>query len=197
MNPSHSISIDEILQRLSVSLNSRLWSILIVQEEDSIAVISELEESIPLFIDDSIEIITADCEVEEIIHQLHYSINSHILIHDFSGWAILKWKQFDYLRNSFAPNKGGIFLLTAQEVGLFQLHAPNFASWIGSRVYHIQFNSEVLTGNECEERLQTLREQTGKSDSQIIQLAEDDKLSLDPEYGEWLILLGRGDLIGR
>jgi hypothetical protein len=76
-------------------------------------------------------------------------------------------------------------------------YAPNFASWLGSRIFRLILGVELLTTEERQARLSALREWSGKSDSEVIALAELHKLPSDPEYGEWLILLEREDLIER
>jgi hypothetical protein len=71
------------------------------------------------------------------------------------------------------------------------------SSWIGSRVYDLELGLEILTEAESQQRLEALEQFTGKTDEEVICLAETGQLPTDPEYGEWLVLLGRGDLLER
>jgi len=54
-----------------------------------------------------------------------------------------------------------------------------------------------LTTEECDERIDALQEYLGKTNDEVITLAENRQLPTDPEYAEWLILLNRGDLLER
>jgi hypothetical protein len=55
-----------------------------------------------------------------------------------------------------------------------------------------------LTEEFRQQQLEDLRKSHGKTDSEIIALAEADRWPLEPgaDHHVWLILLGRGDLIG-
>jgi hypothetical protein len=76
-------------------------------------------------------------------------------------------------------------------------NAPNFVSWLGARIYQFQKDAEMLTQTERDRRLKALQENFEMSDQDVIDLAENRQLPSDPEFGEWLILLDRGDLLER
>jgi hypothetical protein len=189
-------SLDEILQRISSLPNANFWSVLIIAPEQQQPALIELEESIPIFIDEAVEIIAITPDVEAIIHIVQAS-EAYILLWQFDTWQPEQWQQFDYARSRFSHEKGGILLLTPHSAKQFQTYAPNFASWIGARVYDLQLGWEILTEAESQQRLEALQQFTGKTDVEVIRLAEAGQLPRDPEYGEWLVLLGRGDLLER
>ena len=189
-------SFDEILQRISTLLTANFWSILIIDSEQQEQALIELEESIPIFTDEVVEVIAITPDLEALIHAVQLS-EAYILLWQFDIWQPEQWQQFDYARSRFSHEKGGIFLLTPHAAAQFQTYAPNFASWIGSRVYELQLGLEILTKAESQQRLEALQEFTGKTDTEVIHLAETGQLPTDPEYGEWLVLLGRGDLLER
>ena len=189
-------SFDEILQRISTLLNANFWSILIIDPEQQEQALIELEESIPIFTDESVNVISITLDLEALIHTVRSS-EAYILLWQFDIWQPEQWQQFDYARSRFSHEKGGILLLTPHSAAQFQTYAPNFASWIGSRVYELQLGLEILTKAESQQRLEALQEFTGQTDTEVIHLAETGQLPTDPEYGEWLVLLGRGDLLER
>ena len=88
-------------------------------------------------------------------------------------------------------------MLSSESLKALFTYAPNFVSWLGARVYRFDKDREFLTTDERQARLSALREGLGLSDSQVIELAQARKLPLAPEYGEWLVLLNREDLIER
>lgn len=51
-----------------------------------------------------------------------------------------------------------------------------------------------MTEEEIAERLRQLREHYGLTDEDVLSQATQGTLSPEPEFVEWLILLGRGDL---
>jgi hypothetical protein len=189
-------SLDEILQRISSRPNDNFWSILVTAPAQQQQALTELEESIPIFIDEAVKVIAITPDVELLIHEVQSS-EAYILLWQFDIWQQKQWQQFDYARSRFSHKKGGILLLTPHSAAQFQIYAPNFASWIGPRVYDLQLGLEILTEAESQQRLEALQQFTGKTDAEIIRLAETGQLPRDPEYGEWLVLLGRGDLLER
>jgi hypothetical protein len=189
-------SLDEILQRISSLPNANFWSILVIAEDRQQQALTELEESIPIFIDEVVKVIAITPDVEALIDEVRSS-EAYILLWQFDIWQPEQWRQFDYARSQFSHDKGGIILLTPHSARQFQTYAPNFASWIGARVYDLQLGLEILTEAESQQRLAALQQFTGKTDAEVIRLAETGQLPTDPEYGEWLVLLGRGDLLER
>jgi hypothetical protein len=190
-------SLDEVLQRISTLPNANFWSVLVIASEQQQQALKELEEAIPIFIDEEVKIISITSDLEQLIEAVKASTEDYILLWQFDTWQSEQWQQFDYARSQFSHDKGGILLFTLHSAEQFQLHAPNFASWIGSRVYDLQLGLEILTEAESQQRLEALQQFAGKTHEEVIRLAETGQLPTDPEYGEWLILLGRGDLLGR
>jgi hypothetical protein len=190
-------SLDEILQRISSLPDANFWSVLVTSSEQQHRALTELEEAIPIFIDEVVKVIAVTSDLETLIQSVRAAAADYLLLWQFDMWQPKQWQQFDYTRSQFSHDKGGILLLTTHSAEQFSIYAPNFASWIGSRVYNLQLGVEILTEAESELRLEALRQFTGKSDAEVIRLAEARQLPTDPEYGEWLVLLGKGDLLER
>lgn len=53
-------SLDEILQRISSLPNANFWSVLVTSPEQQQQALTELEESIPIFIDEAVNIANVD-----------------------------------------------------------------------------------------------------------------------------------------
>jgi hypothetical protein len=189
-------SCDEILQRILSLPKHNSWSVLIVPAEQQQLAVEELEETIPVFLEESIHVISADINVAPLLESIHSS-DEFVFLWNFESWTAKDWKQLDYDRSQFSRDNGGLFLLTPETTASFQTQAPNFASWVGGKVYALQLGTEILTEAERQKRLETLQSSLGITHDEVIRLAEADELLADPVYGEWLILLDRGDLVGR
>jgi hypothetical protein len=189
--------IDEILQRLASLPDRNFWSALVVESDQHQQALAELEDSIPIFTDKPVKVLAITDDLASLIQAVQESEEGYVLLWQFEAWQPQQWHQFDFARSQFSRSPGGLLLLTPRSAGLFQTHAPNFASWVGSRLYDLQLGSEVLTEAEIQQRLEDLHELTGKTDAEVIQLAETGQLPPDPEYGEWLVLLNKGDWIER
>jgi hypothetical protein len=189
-------SCDEILQRILSLPKQNSWSVLIVPAEQQQIAVEELEETIPVFLEESIHVISADTNVATLLESI-YSSDEFVFLWNFESWTAKDWKQLDYDRSQFSRDRGGLFLLTPETAASFQTQAPNFASWVGGKFYDLALGTETLTEIERQQRLQILQDWLGKTNLEVIHLAETGELPSDPTYGEWLVLLGRGDLVGR
>lgn len=196
------ITVQETLSNIRVQPNSNIWSVLIINNDDIADVLEELIDGIEIFVESSVESINVeekinDFNIENIDKIFNPDVN-YFLLWGFDSWGDDQWRQLDYARSSLDhKNRCGLLLLSEPSAVRMIDQAPNFYSWINGRISHLILGAELLTPEECELRLVALREWTGLSDHEIIQKAESHQLPYDPEYGEWLILLGRGDLIAR
>jgi hypothetical protein len=190
------VSCDEILQRIYSLPKRNIWASLVVRSEQLNIALEELEETLPIFIDGDFRALEVTLDLEDLIRKVREA-DDYVLLWNFEQWGIQQWQEFDYDRSRFDRLNGGILLLTPSSANAFQKYAPNFASWVGSKVYDIELGTEILSEEALQQRLETLQAWSQKTNDEIIQLAEAGQLIVDPVYSEWLVLLGRGDLVER
>jgi hypothetical protein len=192
-----SISIDEFLQRVGSQPHGNIWSVLVTPNSDNYEVVEELEETLSIFTECEVGKISANNSVNIIVNNIQKSTEDYLIIYNFESWNNHNWCEFDRMRSRLLKNFGVVLVVSQESVVKMVANAPNIVSWIGSKVYAFTQGTELLTEEECKARLSTLREWSGYSDNQIIELAESQQLPSNPEYGEWLLLLSREDLIER
>jgi hypothetical protein len=190
-------STDELLQRIGSQSNENIWTVLVTDDLDLNDVIEELSETLSIFAECNVKVISAQNGVLNLVKEVIQSSEELVLIGNFENWSCEDWHQFDAARSQFSKPRGGFLILSDNSTELISNCAPNFCSWVGSRFYALDKNSEFLTISEREIRLSALRDWSGRSDAEVIACAEAHQLPPIPEYGEWLVLLGRGDLIER
>jgi hypothetical protein len=196
------ITVQEILSNIRVQPNKNSWSVLVINNDDVAEVLEELTDGIEIFVGSSVESINVEekvnsFNVESIDDIFNPNIN-YFLLWGFDNWADSQWQQLDYLRSSLDHEKRCGLMIMSQQAAIKMIPcAPNFYSWIDGKIFNLILGAELLTSEECELRLVALREWAGMSDDEVIKKAEAKQLPYDPEYGEWLILLERGDLIAR
>ncbi|WP_434299701.1 hypothetical protein [Corallococcus exiguus] len=119
-----------------------------------------------------------------------------LVLSGFDSFKLDDWMFVDGER-SLLQRQGSTLIVLGEEAlgGLFD-HAPNFASWLGGAAWRLEKRLPMLSSEEREERLWALRRWAGKTDREVIEEAERGLLPSDPPYSEWLVLLGRGDLLG-
>lgn len=72
------------------------------------------------------------------------------------------------------------------------LRAPHIRSWMGGKLFELE-----PARFPREERLAELRAAFKMSDEDVLRAATQGSLGEDPHFAEWLVLLGRGDLISK
>lgn len=115
-----------------------------------------------------------------------------ILLVGATGYGEEDWAVLDRQRTSLQRAGSTVFLTTAASFDALMRAAPNLASWLNA------FEREDARARIEErrgQRLEALRSTLGKADDEVIREAEAGRLPRDPEYAEWLTLLGRGDLL--
>jgi hypothetical protein len=157
------------------------------------AAIEELGAEIAA-IDDRIQIAKLQARAaEQLIADLATTPAELVLV-DARSFLAPDWAVLDRRRSSLAHPGVLILVTTPSSFNELMRSAPNLASWLGAQVF-----AYVRDGADAEparqRRLEGLRAWALRSDADVVRAAEAGTLPRDPEYAEWLVLLGRGDLL--
>ena len=191
-------SVDELLQRIGSRPDGNIWMILVVDIDDIESIAADLQDTIEIFSECATGTVSSEFGARDLINQISEASEEYFLLWKLDDWDNNEWKTFDALRSRLDKgSKGGLLVISEQANYLMVHNAPNFVSWLGARIYYLQKDAEILSDEECDRRIAALQEWTGKTNEEVIALAENRQLPTDPEYGEWLILLNRGDLLER
>jgi len=192
-------SIDELLQKTELRpSDSNSWMVLVAMPDDIQSTIDELQDSVDIFGECETVTISGESGARNLVKCIKEASQEYFLLNQFESWDNNEWKIFDTFRTHLDKNaNGGLVVLSEQSSRLMFSNAPHFVSFVGSRTYYLDKDADLLTSEECEQRLSALQEWSGQTNEEIIALAENRQLPTDPEYGEWLILLDRGDLLER
>ena len=191
-----SLSIDEFLQRIGPQPEQgNTCSALITSSLNSQQLVEDLQETLNLFPKCEVGCFSANDKTNTLVQQIKNATEDYLILWNFEQWDKNNWYEFDCMRSSLMRKRGLVLILSLESAKTMFSYAPNIVSWLGFRVYSFLKDTELLSFEEIQERLATLREWSGLTDSQIIEMAETRTLPPEPEYAEWLVLLERGDLI--
>lgn len=173
------------------------WMALVVGPQNDVpSVAHELAEELASLGDGDVASI-AEADGAEALASSLASRPGPVVVSGLDGWSAAEWAHFDHLRSRFSREERTALVLGGAAFERLMQEAPNFASWLGASVVSYQPTASVLTEAEREERLAVLRAGSGRSDDAVIALASAGTLPTEPEFAEWLVLLRRGDLLGR
>jgi len=192
-------SLDDFLHhRMLLQSSSNGWTVLIVDLNDIPSIVDDLKDTLEIFIESEIAIISGKKGAKDLDEQIREASQDYLVIFNLELWNEQEWNIFDGFRSSLDQDKkGGFLILCEQSVYLMNRNAPHFVSWASRKFYRLKKDAEMLTQTERDRRLNALQENFEMSDQDVIDLAENRQLPADPEFGEWLILLDRGDLLER
>lgn len=120
-----------------------------------------------------------------------------LLVSGFETLSDAAWEHLDLLRSRLERTQPALLVMAPKAMEQLIRHAPNLASWLGGQFLSWDGTAELLTPEEKEARLAHLREKLGKTDEQVIEMAQAGTPLDEPDYAEWLVLLDRGDLVRR
>jgi hypothetical protein len=118
-----------------------------------------------------------------------------LIVHSVSDWSDEDWLVLDRNRSALLSVTSVIFVMDSETLGGFLCAAPNLKSFVGARIYGIDFGGHVLAPEDIEVRLADLRSLFGWTDELAIAKAKAKEFPDDSRFFEWLVLLGRGDLL--
>lgn len=122
------------------------------------------------------------------------SLAGDVLLIGAEAYTEADWRLLDRRRSEFAREGVTVLLTMPTSFAVLMRVAPNLASWLGGSVFSYE-DIDALAMEQQESRLAALRAWSGKTDEDVRRAAEERRLPRDPEYAEWLIMLGRGDLL--
>lgn len=125
------------------------------------------------------------------------SATAAIVATDFSHYGDADWRHIDLLRSRFDRAEPLLLLMRPAEAGGLHTFAPNFSSWIGTGVFDFEPESPVQGMADRESRLAALQQRYEVTSDEMLRRVQGGQLPRDPEISEWLILIGRPDLIAR
>lgn len=190
------IALDELAFRVIESAEPNAW---VVAVADQPSVASSLRAEIERLggPEDTPPMIATIDSVGALFEAVHAHPNGTMIVIGAMVFSVDDWGSLDANRTRLSRNDLTVLLLDEAGAGRLENLAPNLASWVGGRVWRLADDAAApaLSPSEIEQRLTALRTWAGRKDAEVIQLAEAGQLPRDPEYAEWLTLLGRGELL--
>lgn len=155
---------------------------------------SELEDEIRANTSLSTRQLNAGTACGELINRAAACTEACLIIIGFDQWREANWKDFDANRGALSGRSSVIILVTAEGAKNLASAAPNIRSFIGTFL-PLEIPEIASADPGSEQRLSDLRLHYNLTDDEVVRRAEARQLPANPHFIEWLILLGRGDLV--
>lgn len=183
----------ELALRLNALRGTAVYAAYLAAPDQIEAAITELEDELQAF-DPSAAISVSPARGAGALVATLAAEPAEILLVQASEFSAADWALLDRRRSSIAHRGLLIFFTTPASFDELMRQAPNLASWLGGQVFAYPGDEPQLAAHR-EQRLAALRAWASRSDADVVAAARAGTLPLDPEYAEWLVLLGHGELL--
>jgi hypothetical protein len=181
--------------RLRASRGTAIYIIYLIPPGETGRIIAEVEEEIRALGEEAtVRTVGVPSGAVRLLHDLPV-VAADVLLVSAETYREADWRLLDRRRSALAREGAVVFVTTPASFAELMRVAPNLASWLGGLVFSHE-DPDALARAQIGPRLDALRVWSGKSDGDVVEEAERGLLPRDPEYAEWLVLLGRGDLLG-
>lgn len=136
-----------------------------------------------------------DTPPSSLIERLQSSPADVVVVSGLETWSGDDFAALDINRSRLETGRFVIFAADNPTAARLLDRAPNLRSFLATSVFTPTPDPSVMTPVEIEVRLRQLREFFRMGDEETVRRAEEGTLPTEPEFTEWLVLLGRGELV--
>ena len=197
MSDPRQIPLSEFSLRVAARPANGDWFVLAVPAGQLADTLDSLAVDIGAFTRSEPKVVNGVENAREFFDAVRGSKENVILIGGFESFSSPEWQLLDQYRSGLEGARVVVLVATRRQVDLLAQSAPNLASWMTGGIWRLGDDIEEISDAEQQARLAAFRTATGLTDDVVIERAAQGKLGSDPQFTEWLVLLGRGDLIGR
>ena len=187
----------EIGRRLEMrGLDSGAWFAVLKPDQDPDGALEDFAMDLAAKLDVPVRrVCAAGRPVEQLRADLHAPGNDAVLITSLDQRDLDHWRALDINRSGLARRGPIVLWLSAEGLTGLCRWAPNLKSFIGGSMFVAASHGGVMTAEERQQRLEQLAGHYRMSGEEVIRRAESGALPTEPQFVEWLVLLGRGDLV--
>ncbi|HXB71676.1 MAG TPA: hypothetical protein VNY05_25795 [Candidatus Acidoferrales bacterium] len=184
----------EIGRRLEIR-GSYAWFVVLRPAEEGGA-LENFVAGLSSVLDEPVRVVhTFGSSFEKLRSDLNESKSDPALITDLDQADADYWSAMDVNRSALL--REGAVVLWLSSFGLANLcgYAPNIRSFVGGSIFNLGTDGEAMTLDERDLRIAELESHFELKSADVIKRGESGVLPTEPHFVEWLVLLGRGDLV--
>jgi hypothetical protein len=186
----------QIVRRIDLSPTDETGVCILIAQKSDRSVVEELERELDVQIGETLAVIDAtSLSPAVLVGQVRSAEARVVLIAGLESWSAEAFTAIDVNRSQFETGKFLIFKLDSTTVAGFLDRAPNLRSSIGTSIFMAAADPSGMSPEEVANRLRGLSDRYGMAGEDVIGRAQSGTLPPDPDFAEWLVLLGRGDLV--
>ena len=184
----------EIGRRLEIR-ESYAWFVVLRPAEDGDA-LENFVADLSAVLDQPVRVVpSSGSSFEKLRGDLGESAGDPVLIADLDEADAERWRALDVNRSAWLREGAVVLWLSAAGVANLCSYAPNIRSIVGGSIFYLGTDGGAMTVAERDQRIADLESHFQMNSAEVIRQAESGVLPTEPHFVEWLVLLGRGDLV--
>jgi hypothetical protein len=185
----------EIAERLDLLDDApRSWMALVPATRNG-ELQSDLTSELSAILERPVRVLPLAVPIEKLSESLHEPSDDVVVLIGSPAIAVGEWSTMDMNRSRLEREGPAILWLSPEQVSQMSQYAPNIKSYVGGSIFRVTPDEIPINESDRKRRLEELSDQYGWSNQELISRASSGGLTSEPEIAEWLVLLGRGDLI--
>jgi hypothetical protein len=184
----------EIGRRLEIR-GSYAWFVVLRPAEDEDA-LANFVADLSAVLERPLRIVaSADSSIEKLHNDLSETWAEPVLMADLDQADPERWSALDVNRSALSREGAIVLWLSAAGVANLCSYAPNLRSFVGGSIFNLGTDGGAMTTAERNQRIADLESHFAMTSADVVKLAKSGSLPTEPHFVEWLVLLGRGDLV--
>ena len=172
------------------------WLAVLSPATDSAAALDQLQTELQSVLQKTARVVQLEPSTFEKLREvLHQPDDDAVVLSGGTGLTPEKWRSLDIMRSALERKGPVILWLVSNDIANLANFAPNIRSLIGASIFAVGPDGGIMSEAERQERLNELSQHFGFSGDEAVRRAQARELPHEPEFVEWLVLLGRGDLV--
>ncbi|PSM31821.1 hypothetical protein BVG81_003445 [Haliangium sp. UPWRP_2] len=158
---------------------------------------SNVTEEINLMLDEgqASASVAVGASLPDAVQQVATSPQPVMVLSGFEALPEEDWASLNFSRSRLLGDHALVFVMGKDALRRLQERAPDLDSLLSGSTWQLDTQADILSADEREQRLEALRRGLDLTDAEVLAQAESGELPSDPRLAEWLVLLGRGDLL--
>lgn len=186
----------EIARRLELRGTPSFAWIVVISPEIVGDQIQEFTKEVKLVLDASTRIFNAfPFDFDNLRNAVHAPNHDVLVVVGLEHLGKDEWGVLDVNRSALERPGPLILWLPISSVGALNANAPNIRSFIGGSIFALSDEGSFMTEQERANRIEELSASYNLSSKAVVEMAQRGTLPAEPDFAEWLVLLGRGDLL--
>jgi hypothetical protein len=184
----------EIGRRLEIR-GSFAWFVVLRPADDE-DVLANFVAELSAVLDQPVRVVrSSGSSFEKLRSELNEPVGDAVVIADWDQAGAEGWAALDVNRSAWLREGAVVLWLSGAGVTNLCSYAPNIRSIVGGSIFNLGADGGAMTAAERDQQIADLESHFEMNSAEVIKQAESGVLPTEPHFVEWLVLLGRGDLV--